>query len=208
MICETISRAKIRPLLLVSGIVMLLGTSGCALLKSAPEPRDSYEITAPKSVSGISGSTRAQILIKKPNALKSLDSERLVLRSNGSEITYLAGVQWTDTVPNMVQSKLVESFENSGATGATAKPGDGLVIDYQLVSDLRRFEVVTDGGNRAVIEISIKLLSDKSGKVLETEIFTASAPVSGEANDAYIRALDAAFDELAIDIIRWVLGQV
>ncbi|MFD0917987.1 ABC-type transport auxiliary lipoprotein family protein [Pseudahrensia aquimaris] len=182
--------------------------SGCALLKAPEAPRDSYELTAPDSVSGLRASTNAQILVKKPNALKSLDSERLVLRSNGSEITYLAGVQWTDTVPNMVQAKLVEAFENTGATGATAKPGDGLVIDYQLISDLRRFEVVTDGAGQAVIELSIKLLSDKSGKVLETQIFTATATLVGREGDDYVRALDAAFDELAVDVIRWVLGRV
>jgi cholesterol transport system auxiliary component len=119
-------------------------------------------------------------------------------------ITYLEGAQWSDTVPKMVQAKLVEAFENSASTGATAKPGDGLVIDFQLVSDIRRFEVLN---RQATIEISIKLLSDSSGKVVETRIFEVSATSASGTAENYVNAFDEAFDRLARDIIKWVLSR-
>ncbi len=185
-------------------VLIALGASSCALLKKPEAPRETYEISAPNSFSNIRGDTRAQILVKLPTALKSIDSDRLIVKPSPSVITYLAGAQWSDTVPRMVQAKLVQAFENTGATGATAKPGDGLVIDYQLVSDIRRFEI---SSGEAVIEISIKLLSDKTGLVRETRIFTASTGVSGNTAEAYVSAFDASFDELSRSIIRWVIGR-
>ena len=180
--------------------------SACALIKPAEPPRDTYELTAPNRISSVRGGTGAQILVKLPNALKSIDSDRLIVRQGAAEITYLAGAQWSDTVPRMVQAKLVEAFENTESTGATAKPGDGLVIDYQLISDIRRFEIDADG--TAVIEMSIKLLADRSGKVLETRVFTATTPTVDNDAKVLVAAIDDAFDELARSIINWVVNRV
>lgn len=188
--------------------LIALQISGCALIKPAPAPRDTFEITAPASFSSIRGGTSAQILIKLPNALKSIDSDRIVVRANGSEITYMSGAQWSDSVPRMVQAKLVEAFENTGATGATAKPGDGLVIDYQIISDIRRFEIDSNGSPQAIIEISLKLLSDKSGKVVESRIFKASASASIQDGASTVSAFDNAFAELSKEIVIWVFSRV
>ena len=187
---------------------LAVSATGCALLKSPPPPRDTFEISAPQSFGGLASSTRAQILVKQPTALKSIDSNRMVLRTGASEITYLAGAQWSDTVPRMVQAKLVEAFENTSAVGAVAKPGDGLVIDYQLVIDIRRFEITGDASPEAVIEMSVKLLTDRSGKVIETGIFRAAAPVAADGTAGAVSAFDAAFDKLSRGVVRWVLSRV
>lgn len=180
--------------------------AGCNLLGGADDPRETYDIIAPIG-DRIDGRTEAQLLVKEPVALKTLDSDRIVLKPEPRVVTYLEDSQWVDTAPKLVQARLIEAFENTGRTGATARPGDGLVIDFQLVSTLRRFEI--DGQtNSAVFEISIKLLADKTGLVRDTRIFTASAPVRGSEGQDYIRALDQAFDAGAEEITEWVLSSV
>ncbi len=190
--------------LLVTGLAAALLTS-CALIKPQEAPRDTFELTAPASVAGLGGGTSAQILVKLPTSLKAIDSDRIIVKPSPSVVTYLQGAQWSDTVPRLLQARLVEAFENTGRIGATARPGDGLVIDFQLVSDIRRFEI---SNGDAIIELSIKLLADKSGLVRETRIFTATSPAGGSDAQAYVAAFDAAFDDLAKGIIRWVVGQV
>lgn len=196
-----------RPSILIAA-ALATTLSGCALLGSKPAPRDTYELTAPSSVSGVGIARRAQVLVKAPGALKALDSDRMLLRPSPSELTILSGAQWSDSVPAMVQAKLVEAFENSGAFGATAKPGDGLVIDYQVISDIRRFEVDTSGAPTARFELSVKLLSDKSGRVVESRVFNGTAPVSGADPADYVRGYNAAFDEVASSLVRWVAGRI
>jgi cholesterol transport system auxiliary component len=34
-------------------------------------------------------------------------------------------------------------------------------------------------------------------------VFTTTAPVTGEGNDAYVGALDAAFGQAAVEIVDW-----
>ena len=178
--------------------------SSCALVKPGEAPRDTFDISAPTSFSGVRGGSRAQILVKVPTALSSVDSDRIIVKPTPTVVTYLAGAQWSDTVPRLVQAKLVESFENSGATRATAKPGDGLVIDFQLVSDVRRFDVYN---GVATIELSIKLLTDRTGLVRDTRIFRAASRASSDMPDDIVAAFDRAFDELARDVIVWVVNR-
>lgn len=197
-------RLRGRGLRLSASAVVAASLAGCALTQRAEAPRETYDISAPDTVSG-TGRTRAQILVKAPTALKAIDSDRIVVRPSANVITYLSGAQWQDAVPRLFQVKLLETFQNTGSTGATALPGDGLVIDYQLVIEVRRFGIDTQGAPRAVLETSIKLLTDRSGQVRESRIFTATAP-AGAPPEGYVQAIDAAFDEMARDIVRWVIA--
>lgn len=182
--------------------------SGCALMKSAPAP-ETYDISAPRNFAGLRSGTRAQILVKEPTSLKALNSQNIVVKPAASVITYLKGAQWSDALPKMVQIKLVEAFENTGRSGAVAKPGDGLVIDYQILTAIRAFEVAVNGGNKtAVIEFSVRLLRDRNGRVLKSNVFLAKVPFSGGKNDDYVAALDRAFDQVAREIVIWVLRRI
>lgn len=145
-----------------------------------------------------------QLLIAEPTALKALDSENIVVRLSGSEVQYLGNSQWSDRLPRMVQSKLVEAFEDTGKLGGVGRPGQGLAIDYQVVTDIRAFEVDT-AKNLATIEISVKLLNDKNGTVKAQEVFRSTARVSGSGNANFVKALDNAFASTSREIVAWTL---
>ncbi|TGS35847.1 ABC transporter, partial [bacterium M00.F.Ca.ET.180.01.1.1] len=49
----------------------------------------------------------------------------------------------------------------------------------------------------------VRILNDRNGEVRASKNFTASAPVSGSGNAAYVAALDSAFGQAAKDIVRW-----
>ena len=72
------------------------------------------------------------------------------------------------------------------------------------LSTLRSFAVSVDGGSHAVVEIFVRLLNDRTGVVRAAKAFEATAPVSGQGNDAYVHALDAAFGESGAEIVGWV----
>ena len=93
-------RALFRATFIAASVLML---SSCALLKGAEPPRDTYEISAPSSFSGIRGGTRAQLLVKGPTALDAINSQRMILRPSPNSITYIAGAQWSDTVQTPVR---------------------------------------------------------------------------------------------------------
>lgn len=168
---------------------------------------DTFGLFATAEVDGPSARNR-QILVPQPSALKALDSEQIVIRPSPSEIQYLAQSQWSDSLTRIVQAKLVQAFESTGRVGGVGKPGEGLAIDYQVMTDIRAFEVQTSGANTAVVEISVRLLNDRNGTVRAQRVFRATAPVRGSANTAFVAALDAAFATVTADIVGWTLKTI
>ncbi|MCB1386019.1 MAG: membrane integrity-associated transporter subunit PqiC [Nitratireductor sp.] len=178
---------------------------GCSTLQP---PSDTYDITALETVPGLRGGTRAQLLILEPSAVKVLDSEQMVIKPTSTEVQYVARSQWSDRLPKLVQARLVETFENTGRARAVAKPGEGLVIDYQIVTDIRAFEANVEEGNVAKVSLSVKLVSDRSGKVVRTKVFTRAVPLSGTSGHQIAAGLDQAFDLVSADIVNWTYSGV
>ena len=186
---------------LVAGLAVLL--SACALLPGGgPAPLDTFELSAPAE-STQRRSAGTQILIAEPSALKALDGVNVVIRAGDGSIQYLKGAQWADRLPRIVQARLADAFQKSGAFGGVGKPGEGLAIDYQVITEVRAFEVRVNGGGQAHVELFVKILNDRNGVVRASKTFIADTGLSGAGNDAYIAALDSAFNESAAEIVRW-----
>lgn len=176
--------------------------SGCG----TSAKNDTFDLSAASVPAARQSSARGrQLLIPPPSALKALDSDHVLVRLSDSEIQYLGKSQWSDNLPLMVQSKLVQAFEDTGKLGGVGIPGQGLAIDYQLLTDIRSFEVDTQGGNRAVIEISAKLLNDRNGTIVRQQVFSATMPARGGDNAAFVAALDQAFGTVTTQIVNWTL---
>lgn len=164
-----------------------------------------YDLSAPVNLEKIPGRTNSQILVPTPTALKSLDSEMIVVRPSASEITYLGDAQWSDRLPKVVQDKLIQTFENSGRIRSVTKPGDGVVVDYKIVAQIRHFELVTAKGNHAIVELSVKIINDRTGRVRASRIFEATAPASTFSPSDGVKALDQASDQALREILAWVV---
>ncbi|RUW87171.1 ABC transporter [Mesorhizobium sp. M00.F.Ca.ET.151.01.1.1] len=184
-----------------AALLLVLAVAGCAALGGKPAPLDTFELSAP-SVDA-HGHSRKQILIAQPSALKALDSQNIVIKPSDRSIQYLKGAQWADRLPLIVQARLAETFQRSGSFAGVGKPGEGLAIDYQVIVEVRSFEVRVNGGEHAEVDLFVRLLNDRNGEVKASKNFTASAPVSGSGNPAYVGALDAAFGDAAKQIVRW-----
>lgn len=186
-----------------SAFLVIAALSACA---SKPN-NDTYSLSASPIIEGPPSSSK-QILVPEPAALKALGGDQVVIRLSGSEIQYLAKSQWSDRLPKMVQAKLVQAFENTGKIGGVGKPGEGLAIDYQIITDIRSFEISTEGADTAVVEIFAKILNDRNGTVGAQKAFRATVPVRGSGAVAFVAALDGAFATVAADIVSWTLKAI
>ena len=100
---------------------------------------------------------------------------------------------------------MIEAFEDSDRLGGVGKPGDGLAVDYLVSPTIRAFEIISGGGDTAVVSISVRIINDRNGVVRAQRVFQSTAPVSGSGNEAYITALDRANGKVMNDIVAWVL---
>ncbi|MCB1477383.1 MAG: ABC-type transport auxiliary lipoprotein family protein [Tepidamorphaceae bacterium] len=179
--------------------------AGCAVVQGPPP--ETYDLTAPRDFSGKVGGTRAQLLIANPSSVSVLDSERIVVRPDPYVVTYLKGAQWTDKLPKLLQTRIVQAFENTGNVRAVGRPGEGLLIDYQVVLDIRNFEIDSSSGTAQVL-ISAKIMNDRNGRVLASQQIGGQASINGGGNDEMVAALDSASQAAIDQLVRWTLAKI
>ncbi|WP_062011409.1 ABC-type transport auxiliary lipoprotein family protein [Aureimonas sp. AU4] len=189
---------------------LMLGAMALALAAcgSTRQPPATFELSPPPPAQVKRASTRAQILIPEPTATKTLDSQQIVVKPTPQTVEYLGDSQWTDRLPRLVQLRLLQGFQNTGRVGAAGVPGQGLAIDYQVVMEVRRFEMSLTPSPTAIVEISAKVLNDRTGQVRATRIFRGEQAARGAGNAAYVEAIDAAFGSVADEIVAWTIGLV
>jgi cholesterol transport system auxiliary component len=184
--------------------VLLMVLAGCTSLKPAPE---TYDLSVPSQAGGITESSQAQILVPETTALAALNSERIVVM-NGSRVSYYPDAQWTDRLPKVLQTKIIQTFEASRRARAAGRPGEGLSIDFQLLTEVRAFQYDAGGDRAAHVEIYAKVLNDRNGRVVAAKLFTASVPVQADSAPAVVNALDAALNQVLIELVTWTLGRI
>lgn len=192
----------------VAAILGGLLASGCAVVGGGSAPLDTYELSAPAADGGGPRRARVQVLVAEPTALKAFDGENIVVKTGPGTIAFLKGAQWADRLPKVVQARLAETLQNSGRFGGVGRPGEGLAIDYQIVTEIRAFEIRASGSQTAHVSIHARLLNDRNGVVRAQKVFEATASVSGSGNDAYIAGLNRAFGEAAAAIAAWTASQI
>lgn len=198
------TKARISALLLMGAML-----SACAALPGGgPAPVDAFDLSAPRVSDSGRRVSRTQLLITEPTAIKVLDGQDIVIRTGSGAIQLLGGARWADRLPRVVQARLADLFQRSGRFGGVGKPGEGLAIDYQLLADLRAFDIRVGGGDRAEVEIFVRLLNDRTGVVRASRTFTASVPVQGKGGQAYASALDRAFAAAVSDLVDWTVSRI
>jgi cholesterol transport system auxiliary component len=182
---------------LAPAIVLAALTGACS---SAPAPA-TFDLSAPTA--RISGAAGVQVLVAEPAAIQPLATQQILVKDASGAISFVGGGQWADNLPRLIQTRLINTFENASQLKGVSRPSSGAVADVQLISELRRFEVATPD-NQAVVEISVKIVHDRDGRIVNGRIFRASAPASAVDAPNATRALDEALSVAMLDIVRWV----
>lgn len=183
---------------------LALALAGCAT--SAPVA--TFDLTAPHQFPPHRSAARGQLIIPEPTALAILDTERIVVRPDGERVAQLAGAQWIDRLPKLLQARLLQAFENANRRRAVGRPGERIAADYQLVVDVRQFNLSVGSSARGEVELSAKIVSDRSGRIVAAQVFRAMVPANATSGDEAVRAIDAAFDRVATEIVLWASRRI
>lgn len=200
-------RFRLRGVMAVSLSCMLL--AGCIGRLVTSPPPNTYDLTGPAGVSTVRGKTGGpQILVPSPTALQILAGQRIVV-AHGSLLAFYPNAQYPDTLPNVLQARIIETFERSKLAHAAGRPGEGLSIDYQLLTDIRSFNIVVqNGGMEADVELSARIMNDRTGRVVDFKVFRAAVPIAADTAPAAVAGLNTALDQVLIEMADWVLTRV
>ena len=105
-------------------------------------------------------------------------------------------------MPKLLQTRIIQAFENAGTLAAVSRPVEGVTGDFQLLIDIRRFQIAAGAQPSADVELAAKLLDGK-GRIADTRVFRATAIAAGMDAPAATAALDQAFGTAATELVLW-----
>jgi len=151
------------------------------------------------------GTRSVQLMISPPVAVKTIDTEEILVKGANGRVAYYPGVAWGDRLPRLFQARLVESLANSGAFRAVLTNQDRVSGDLSLAIEIRDFQVEAAAGNaEAVVDVYVKLVDERNNAVVTTKRFQARQQAAGQDPGAGIQALNSAFQQVVRDIVSWV----
>ncbi len=189
-------RSARRPLARAAAGVALAALLGCSA------PRETFDFS-PAAQENVAVRVAGPALgVAVPSASALIDSNRLVIREENGGLAVLAGAQWADQLPRLVQARLVAELVASGVDAA--RPGG--VVAYELATELRRFEI--DSARQiAVVEITARLTSASGARRGAAE-FVGEAPAPRTVGRDAVSALETALDAAAARLVAWTRKRV
>ena len=194
-------RHRARAGLRLSGAALILLLAGCA----GGAPDATFDLSAapiPKRLRSLQG----QVAIHEPVATAPIDSDRIVVRPTTETLATLKGAQWAERLPRLIQTRLLQSFENAGLLRFVGRPDGRFVAQFSLNADIRRFDLDLSQGE-AVVELSVRLVEEGAGRVLAAKIFTARCAVTGADGADAAAAFDGALGAVMGQIVVWTAAQ-
>jgi cholesterol transport system auxiliary component len=185
----------------VAAAVMLGGCGFGALTSSPPA---TFDLQAP-SIEKVRSGRALQLMIYPPVAIKTIDTDEILVKAANGRVAYFSGAAWGDRLPALFQARLVEAFANSGGFRAILTNQDRVSGDLSLATEIRDFQVETSAtGSEAVVDVYVKLVDERNNAVVTTKRFQAHVPAAGTDAGAGIQALNGAFQQVALSIVSWV----
>mgnify|MGYP003388813745 CR=1 FL=1 len=196
-------------------VVMALASfvAGCAgniLPGAANDPPKLYVLTPKNTFSQNLPKVDWQLTVALPVADAALNTARIALRHNPISLEYYARANWVDTAPRMIQTLLVESFENSASIISIGRQSVTLRADYSLLTDLREFQAEYIGGGppRIRIRLNAKMVRMPQRTILATQTFEFVEPAASSDLQAVVSAFDVALGKTLKRIVEWSLKSV
>jgi cholesterol transport system auxiliary component len=197
---HSISRPSLQPGRRIGVAFLLTVSATLGACSSAPVP--GFDLSAPQELRG--ARVPGQVAVVEPTALQPLETQNIIVRDTAGSVSLLGGGQWTDRLPRLVQTRLIQTFENASAR-TVSRPGDGVTPDYQLNTEIRAFQLDAARGE-AYVELSGKLVATGTGRIVRARVFSARVPVTSSNAGEVAQALDRAMSKVFVDLVGWVGG--
>ena len=180
---------------IVAGLVKMTGGGEPAA------PKTIYDLSIPPDFASPKKPLKEQLVMPTPTAILLLDTQRFLLTPN-KEFPEFANAQWADSIPKMLQVKLIQSFENYDVAHAPLRSAENPGTTFQILVDVRRFQINTDDELTAEIGFSARVLN-KDGQVVASRLFQHRRKLDKPDPASAVAAFNDAFGSIATELITW-----
>lgn len=181
--------------------------AGCQLIDAATEPTDLYTVTPKSTFDPNLPAVYWQLAVEAPVAAASLNTGRMALAMTPTSTDYYAKVAWTDRAPLMVQTRIVDSFENTRKIVAVSRESIELRANYVLKPDLRNFEALYYYGMPPIVRVRIiaKLVRMPDRQIIGVASFERCVRARADKVPKVVEAFDQALGSVLKQLVSWTL---
>lgn len=190
-------------------VLLALALAGCGTLPlPGTAPADLYDLSPKNTFSADLPEVRWQLVIEEPVATSSVNTSRIALKPSNLEVRYFADAQWVDRAPKMIQSLLVESFENSDRITSVGRQAVNLTSDFRMMGTLREFqaEYVKLGDIPEIrVTLNLKLVREPQGQIVAARTFEERVMAETNTMPDIVHAFDRALGSVLKSSVEWAL---
>jgi cholesterol transport system auxiliary component len=181
--------------------------AGCELIKAAEEPVDLYTITPKSTFDPSLPNVNWQLAVEVPTAAANVNTGRIAIAMSPTSSDYYSKTAWTDRAAVMVQTRIVDSFENSHKIVAVARESIGLRANYVLQTDLRNFEAMYFYGGTPIVKVRIvaKLVRLPDRQIIGAATFERCVRARADKVPKVVEAFDQALGSVMKRLVAWTL---
>ncbi|NOD47564.1 MULTISPECIES: ABC-type transport auxiliary lipoprotein family protein [unclassified Ruegeria] len=204
----------IKPVLALLAFALIGGCAGLGTLQQAAKPNDLYLLTPKSTFSSALPRIQKQIVVEEPTATAAVNTDQIAIQPTPLQVQYLPRARWVDRAPLIVQTLLVESYENSGKVAAVGRSTVGLRADYVIAPDLREFqgivvqETETSKSVRIEVRMNIKVIDEYEDKIIASSSFQENVVAASEQTPDLIEAFDKALGRAMRDAVEWSIRRI
>lgn len=186
----------------VFAVALLLG--GCkSLLPQGAPPAKTFTLNAPSIQSHAANRTLPSVKILLPQAAPGLETERVALRTGNNRIEYYQDIRWADVSNALIQSLLVESFDNSGKFQSVSNDLLDIESHYNVLVEMRDFQIEHKNDKPyANIRFVTKLIRNSPKAVVLTRTYSAQEFAEGSDLKSIMAAFDTAYQKVARTMVQ------
>jgi cholesterol transport system auxiliary component len=174
------------------------------------DPPRLYELTPKSTFDPTLPRVRSQLVVETLEAASGLTTSRIAVKQRPTTLDYYARSEWTDVAPRLVQTKIIESFENSGKIVSVGREGSGLRSDYILKGELRHFEAQLYDSEKPLIRIvvNVKLVRMPAREIVANRSFERTYTVETADIDKLVEGFDEALGSVMKRVVEWTIREM
>ena len=190
---------------------LLTEPSGCSLLPTPPMAkiyRLSPQVEDPQG----RAMPDSKLMVDLPTTSQSLDTDRIALTRGRIRFDYYADSVWTDRLPVLLQTFMVEAFEADGRIAEVGRDVYSLTRGYRLRTEIRRFEAQyvepAAGPPEIAVVLELRLTASPEGRSVGNTLISVRAHASRNNVDAIVIAFDSATGDALAQSVAWTVQAI
>ncbi len=193
---------------MLAAMIGLALLSGCIdVLPGSGPPAKLYNLSPKSSFSADLPTVDWQLVVELPISAETLNTPRIALSREPLTLDYYGGARWSERTPVMVQTLLVESFENTDRIVAVARKSTDLRADFVLKTEMREFQAEYSGDGPPIVHVKInaKLVKMPQRTIIASFKSERKIQASGTQLIDIVRAFDQGLGKVLKEVVEWAL---